>query len=112
MSLFRRDSQQTAEKLVAKGKIEAAIKEYRERCAELQQGPSRPAIFLGLSSLNGQRHCRAHVVLSDGQPACPVVVDDEWTMLGTANLDNRSLYLNFEQMAVMDGDSSKFFTTC
>jgi cardiolipin synthase len=25
-----------------------------------------------------------------------VVVDDDWAMLGTANLDNRSLHLNFE----------------
>jgi len=32
-----------------------------------------------------------------------VVVDGEWAMLGTANLDNRSLHLNFEQMAVLDG---------
>lgn len=32
-----------------------------------------------------------------------VVVDGTWAMLGTANLDNRSLHLNFEQMAVLDG---------
>jgi len=32
-----------------------------------------------------------------------VVVDGEWAMLGTANLDNRSMFLNFEQMAVFDG---------
>lgn len=32
-----------------------------------------------------------------------VAVDGEWAMLGTANLDNRSLYLNFEQMAIVDG---------
>lgn len=31
-----------------------------------------------------------------------VVVDEAWAMLGTANLDNRSLRLNFEQMAVLD----------
>ncbi|MEZ5990670.1 MAG: cardiolipin synthase [Planctomycetota bacterium] len=31
-----------------------------------------------------------------------VVVDGEWAMLGTANLDNRSMFLNFEQMAVFD----------
>lgn len=32
-----------------------------------------------------------------------VVVDEEWAMLGTANLDHRSLHLNFELMAVLDG---------
>ena len=30
-------------------------------------------------------------------------VDTEWAMLGTANLDNRSMFLNFEQMGVFDG---------
>ena len=32
-----------------------------------------------------------------------VVVDGQWAMLGTANLDNRSMFLNFEQMGVFDG---------
>ncbi len=32
-----------------------------------------------------------------------VAVDGAWGMIGTANLDNRSLHLNFEQMAVLDG---------
>lgn len=32
-----------------------------------------------------------------------VAVDGEWAMLGTANLDNRSMHLNFEQMTVFDG---------
>lgn len=32
-----------------------------------------------------------------------MTVDGEWGMIGTANLDNRSLHLNFEQMAVLDG---------
>lgn len=32
-----------------------------------------------------------------------LVVDGTWALLGTANLDNRSLRLNFEQMAVLDG---------
>jgi len=31
-----------------------------------------------------------------------VTADGVWAMLGTANLDNRSLYLNFEQMAILD----------
>jgi cardiolipin synthase len=35
-----------------------------------------------------------------------VVVDGTWAMLGTANLDNRSLHLNFEQMAVLDGPAA------
>ena len=30
-------------------------------------------------------------------------LDSTWAMVGTANLDNRSLFLNFEQMAVFDG---------
>jgi len=34
-----------------------------------------------------------------------MVVDGEWGMLGTANLDNRSLHLNFEQMAIFDGEA-------
>ena len=29
-----------------------------------------------------------------------VVVDGEWAMIGTANLDNRSMFLGFEQMAI------------
>ena len=33
-----------------------------------------------------------------------VVVDGEWAMLGTANLDNRSLRLNFEQMTLFEGE--------
>ncbi len=40
MSLFRRDSQQTAEKLVAKGKIEAAIKEYRKLLGRTGDDPT------------------------------------------------------------------------
>ncbi len=32
-----------------------------------------------------------------------VCIDDAWAMLGTANFDNRSMFLNFEQMAVLDG---------
>ncbi len=32
-----------------------------------------------------------------------IMIDGEWGMIGTANLDNRSLHLNFEQMAVLDG---------
>ena len=32
-----------------------------------------------------------------------VTVDHEWALIGTANLDNRSLHLNFEQMAILDG---------
>ncbi len=32
-------------------------------------------------------------------------IDEEWAMIGTANLDNRSLHLNFEQMAVLDGEA-------
>ena len=40
MSLFRRDSQQTAEKLVAKGKIEAAIKEYRKLLGRMGDDPT------------------------------------------------------------------------
>lgn len=32
-----------------------------------------------------------------------VVVDAEWAMIGTAKLDNRSMSLNFEQMAILDG---------
>ena len=32
-----------------------------------------------------------------------ISVDGVWAMLGTANLDNRSMYLNFEQMGVFDG---------
>ena len=32
-----------------------------------------------------------------------IAVDGEWAMLGTANLDNRSMFLNFEQMGVFDG---------
>ena len=32
-----------------------------------------------------------------------VTIDEEWAMIGTANLDNRSLQLNFEQMAILDG---------
>ena len=32
-----------------------------------------------------------------------VVVDGEWAMIGSANLDNRSLWLNFEQMTIFDG---------
>ena len=31
-----------------------------------------------------------------------LAADGEWAMVGTANLDNRSLYLNFEQMAIVD----------
>jgi cardiolipin synthase len=31
-----------------------------------------------------------------------IVVDRRWAMLGTANLDNRSMFLNFEQMTVFD----------
>ena len=33
-----------------------------------------------------------------------VVIDGEWAMIGTANLDNRSMFLNFEQMAILDGE--------
>jgi cardiolipin synthase len=33
-----------------------------------------------------------------------IAVDGEWAMLGTANLDNRSMFLNFEQMGVFDGE--------
>lgn len=33
-----------------------------------------------------------------------VSIDGEWAMVGTANLDNRSMFLNFEQMAVLDGE--------
>lgn len=40
MSLFRRDSQQTAEKLVAKGKIEAAIKEYKKLLGKTGDDPT------------------------------------------------------------------------
>ncbi|MGQ9588753.1 MAG: cardiolipin synthase [Planctomycetota bacterium] len=32
-----------------------------------------------------------------------ISVDGEWAMVGTANLDNRSMFLNFEQMAILDG---------
>lgn len=32
-----------------------------------------------------------------------IAVDGLWAMTGTANLDNRSMFLNFEQMAVLDG---------
>jgi cardiolipin synthase A/B len=32
-----------------------------------------------------------------------MVVDGEWAMLGTANLDNRSMFLNFELMVLLDG---------
>ncbi|MCA8957348.1 MAG: hypothetical protein KDC87_14835 [Planctomycetes bacterium] len=32
-----------------------------------------------------------------------VAVDGEWAMVGTANLDNRSMFLNFEQMTLFDG---------
>ncbi len=31
-----------------------------------------------------------------------VLADDSWAMLGSANLDNRSLHLNFEVMAILD----------
>jgi len=31
-----------------------------------------------------------------------LAIDNEWAMLGTANLDNRSMFLNYEQMAVFD----------
>ena len=31
-----------------------------------------------------------------------IVVDGEWAMVGTANLDNRSMFLNYEQMAIFD----------
>lgn len=34
-----------------------------------------------------------------------ITIDGEWGMLGTANFDNRSMFLNFEQMAVFDGPS-------
>ena len=34
-----------------------------------------------------------------------ISVDGEWAMLGTANLDNRSMFLNFEQMATFDGEA-------
>ncbi len=41
---------------------------------------------------------------SDGMMhAKAVTVDESWSMIGTANLDNRSLHLNFEQMAILDG---------
>ncbi|MEM1245046.1 MAG: tetratricopeptide repeat protein [Acidobacteriota bacterium] len=40
MSLFRRDSQQTAEKLVAKGKIEGAIKEYKKLLGKTGDDPT------------------------------------------------------------------------
>ncbi len=33
-------------------------------------------------------------------------IDGKWAMLGTANLDNRSMYLNFEQMTVLDGPTA------
>jgi len=29
-----------------------------------------------------------------------VVIDGEWALIGTANLDNRSMFLGFEQMAI------------
>jgi cardiolipin synthase len=32
-----------------------------------------------------------------------LVFDDRWALAGTANLDNRSMILNFEVMAVLDG---------
>lgn len=31
-----------------------------------------------------------------------ITVDGVWAMLGTANMDNRSLFLNFEQMVILD----------
>ncbi len=35
-----------------------------------------------------------------------IAVDGEWAMAGTANLDNRSMFLNYEQMAVFDGEKT------
>ncbi len=43
-----------------------------------------------------------HSYLPGMMHAKSMVVDDEWAMLGTANLDNRSMFLNFEQMAILD----------
>ncbi|MCC6574168.1 MAG: cardiolipin synthase [Planctomycetes bacterium] len=34
-----------------------------------------------------------------------MVVDEHWSNIGSANIDNRSLRLNFEVMAVLDSDS-------
>ncbi len=45
---------------------------------------------------------RVHTYRPGMMHAKVVCVDGEWGMLGTANLDNRSMFLNFEQMAIVD----------
>lgn len=43
-----------------------------------------------------------HSYLPGMMHAKAIAVDGEWAMLGTANLDNRSMFLNFEQMTIFD----------
>lgn len=50
-----------------------------------------------------QSGVRIHGFAEGMMHAKAVCVDEEWAMLGTANLDNRSLHLNFEQMTIVDG---------
>ncbi|MHC5065164.1 MAG: cardiolipin synthase [Planctomycetota bacterium] len=34
-----------------------------------------------------------------------ILADDDWAVVGSANLDNRSLFLNFEVVALLDGEA-------
>ncbi len=48
---------------------------------------------------------RIHEFPAGMMHAKAIAVDGEWAMLGTANLDNRSMFLNFEQMTVFEGET-------
>ena len=49
-----------------------------------------------------QAGIHVHSYLPGMMHAKAIAVDGEWAMLGTANLDNRSMLLNFEQMTIFD----------
>jgi cardiolipin synthase len=93
------------DRAVSKALAVAARRGVDVRVATNRASDSRFVDFAGLPYLRGVAQAGGQVLrLCDGMlHAKAIVVDDALALAGTANLDQRSLFLNFEIMALFHG---------